>query len=335
MGNVSQKTLNRVHVFDYGSTAFEEKETRDINECVRYKDTDTVTWINIDSAPPVSFLRELRLGFDLHPVIEQDILTLNQRPKVEILDKYIFLRLKMLRVEAGARRIKHEQVSFVVAPRFVITFQQGLRGDVFDHVREAIRSDDHRIRTTGTDYLAYELLDAIVDGFFDVLDFCSTRIDEIEKEIIRDINPHSLRSLDALKREIMHLRKTAWPLRELLSTLERTGSSLVRPETQIYFRDVLAKLAQVTENADMYREMASSLQDFYHMRVNSRTNEVMKFLTVITTIFMPLTLFVGFFGVNFTYLPFVDHLYAPVISLGAMAVLAVGMLMYFKYKEWL
>ncbi len=223
----------------------------------------------------------------------------------------------------------------VVAERFLLTFQQGVKGDTFEPVRVLIRNGEHRIRKHGTDYLCYELIDSIVDGFFEVLDECSTRIDEVEREIVRDMNSRSLRTLDHLKRELMALRKTAWPMREIMTSLERRNSPLVKSSTQIYFRNVFTKLVQVTENIDTYREMISSLQDFYHMKVNSRTNEVMKFLTVITTIFMPLTLFVGFYGANFSHLPYVDHPAAPLVSLIAMASLAASMLVYFKYKRWL
>lgn len=326
--------MNQVHVFDFSPSSFEEKDTTDINECIPYKDTDTVTWINVDSAPPIHFLEKLRLGFELHPVIESDILATEQRPKLETLDKYLFFRTKMFRVD-DARKIHQEQISMVVAQRFLLTFQEGVKGDTFEPVRALIRSGEHRIRKHGTDYLCYELIDSIVDGFFEVLELSGTRIDEIEHEIVRDINPKSLRALDHLKRELMTLRKIAWPMREIITNIERGASPLIKSSTQIYFRNVLTKLVQVTENIDTNREMISGLQDFYHMKVNGRTNEVMKFLTIITTIFMPLTLFVGFFGVNFTHLPFVESPYAPGGSLLIMAGLVIGMLTYFKYKQWL
>jgi magnesium transporter len=331
---VKEKKENQVHVFDYSPSTLEEKNTNDINECIPYKDTNTVTWINVDSAPPIHFLEKLRLGFELHPVIENDILATQQRPKLEVLDKYLFFRTKMMRVDA-MRKIHQEQISMVVAQRFLLTFQEGVKGDTFEPVRTLIRNGEHRIRKHGTDYLCYELIDSVVDGYFEVLELCSTRIDEVEREIVRDINPKSLRALDSLRRELMTLRKTAWPMREIITNIERDSSTLIKSGTQIYFRNVFTKLVQVTENIDTYREMISSLQDFYHMKVNGRTNEVMKFLTVITTIFMPLTLFVGYFGSNFTHLPFIDSPYAPGASLLAMAGLVVAMLAYFKYKQWL
>ena len=204
---------NHVQVFDYGPSTFEEKSTLDINECIPYKDTDTVTWINVDSVPPISFLQELRLGFDLHPVIESDIQTLNQRPKVEILENYLFLRLKMVYFDERVKKVKHEQVSMVVAPRFLITFQQGVTGDVFEPVRALIRSKDHRILSQGTDFLCYELIDAMVSGFFGVLEHIGTRIEHLEQEIHRQTHHRSLRSLDALKRELLNLRRASWPLR--------------------------------------------------------------------------------------------------------------------------
>lgn len=326
---------NRTYVFDYDAETLREHDVANINDCIAYKESDSVTWINVDNVPPVSFLEELRLGFELHPVVVDDILTLHQRPKIEVLDKYVFVRLKTVRFDAPAKKMKHEQISIVLAPHFVMTFQQGVAGDPFDGVRDLIRKKGTRIRSQGTDYLCYELIESVVEDFFTVLEHVSRRIDELEQHIVRDPSAGVLHTLNTLKRELLSLRKAAWPIREIITHLERGDTAMIRETTRIYLRDSYTKLIQVTESIEIYREMISSLQDFYHLRVNSRTNEVMKLLTIIATIFMPLTLIVGFFGMNFTRLPALNASWAPgAVSLGMIA-LALGMLAFFKKKDWI
>ena len=326
---------NRTYVFDYDAESLREHEATDINDCIPYKETDSVTWINVDNVPPVSFLEELRLGFDLHPVIVDDILTLHQRPKIEVLDKYVFIRLKTIRFDAEVKKMRHEQISMVLAPRFVLTFQQGVSGDPFDGVRNLIRKEGGRSRSQGTDYLCYELVEAVVEDFFSVLEHVSQRIEELEQHIVRDPSASVLHALNTLKRELLGLRKAAWPIREIITHLERAEIPMVRETTRIYLRDSYTKLIHVTESIEIYREMISSLQDFYHLRINSRTNDVMKFLTIIATIFMPLTLLASIYGMNFTYLPALDARWAPGAITLVMIVIALGMLAFFRKKGWI
>ena len=326
---------NRTYVFDYDVKSLREHEAPDINDCILYKETDSVTWINVDNVPPISFLEELRLGFDLHPVIIDDILTLHQRPKIEVLDKYVFIRLKTIRFDAQTRKMRHEQISVVLAPRFVLTFQQGVSGDPFDGVRNLIRKEGSRIRSQGTDYLCYELLEAVVEDFFSVLEHVSLRIDELERHIVRDPSTSVLHALNTLKSELLSLRKAAWPIREIITHLERAEIPMIRETTRIYLRDSYTKLIHVTESLEIYRETISSLQDFYHLRVNSRTNEVMKFLTIIATIFMPLTLLASIYGMNFTYLPALDARWAPAAITFVMVLIALIMLAFFRKKGWI
>lgn len=326
---------NRTYVFDYDAESLREHEAPDINDCIPYKETDSVTWINVDSVPPISFLEKLRLGFDLHPVVVDDILTLHQRPKIEVLERYVFIRLKTVRFDTEVKKMKQEQISIVLAPRFVLTFQQGVSGDPFDGVRTLIRKAGSRIRSQGTDYLCYELVEAIVEDFFSVLERVSLRIDELEQHIVRDPSARVLHALNTLKRELLGLRKAAWPIREIITHLERAEVPMIHETTRIYLRDSYTKLIHVTESIEIYREMISSLQDFYHLRVNSRTNEVMKFLTIIATIFMPLTLLASIYGMNFKYLPALDARWAPAAITSVMVLVALGMLAFFRKRGWI
>jgi len=327
---------NLISLMDYSETYLEEKQTNDLADCVHYKDTPEVTWINIDNVPPLAFLSELGLGFDLHPVILEDITNPHQRPKIEILDDYIYLVLKMLApCKMGGHSFTTEQVSIVMASKFVITLQQGVRGDAFDHSRELIRKEKTRIRSLGTDYLTYELVDGIVNNYFKVLENFGERIENMETELIKNPNQKTLRSIYALKREILGLRKAIWPLREVVDILERGDSPLIKKGTRIYLRDIYDRVVQAMDTLETYRDMASGMLDIYLSSVSNRLNGVMKVLTIITTIFMPLSFLAGLYGMNFRYMPGLDSPIAFDMMVGAMALVFIGMLMFFKKKGWL
>lgn len=334
----SKKRLsdNLISMMDYSETHLEEKETHDLGECVHYKNTPEVTWINIDNVPPLSFLSELGLGFDLHPVIMEDIVNPNQRPKIEILDDYIYLVLKMLTPGKNpSQPFVSEQVSIVMANKFVITLQQGVRGDAFDRARELIRKEKTRIRSLGTDYLVYELIDDIVNNYFKVLEDFGERIESIEAELVKDPSQKTLRSIYSLKREILSLRKAIWPLREVVDILERGDSPLIKKSTRIYLRDIYDRVVQAIDTLETYRDMASGMLDIYLSSLSNRMNSVIKVLTIIATIFMPLTFLAGLYGMNFRYMPGLDSPWGFDAMVIAMLVVFWGMIIFFKKKKWL
>ena len=326
---------NKIYVFDFDSVNLLEKEAKSIDECIELKNTPSITWVNIDRVPPVDFLDKLTLGFDLHPVVIDDIFNVNQRPKIEILDEYIYLTFKMLLVEVGKKNITTEQVSMIIGEKFVITFQQGIEGDTFKAVRERIRNPKSRIRAQGTDYLGYALLDSVVDGYFGILENFSDRLEKLEEQLINDPGSHTLKEIYSLKREILHLRKAVWPLREAITVLERGESRLIKKTTRIYLRDVYDHIIQIVDTIETYREMLSGMVDIYLSSINNRMNSVMKVLTVITTIFMPLTFIAGIYGMNFKHMPELEHVWGYPFVLGVMATVALIMLLYFQRKKWL
>ncbi len=327
---------NKITIFDYNASHLQEKAAKDIKECVAYRDTPTVTWINIDRVPPANFLTELGLGFDLHPVILGDILNVDQRPKAELMDDYVYVVLKMLYLDKKTGRdIVSEQVSIIIAPKFVLSFQQGVEGDVFEPVRERIRRAQPRIRESGTDYLGYKLLDAVVDEYFKILEKLGEDIEKLENELISNPTPRTLRSLHGFKRRILDLRKSVWPLREVVNMLVRGDSPLIKKSTQIYLRDVYEHTVQVIDTIETCRDMLSGMMDIYLSSVSNRLNSVMKVLTIITVIFMPLTFLTGMYGMNFKYMPGLEWLWGFPVLLGLMLVVFAGMLAYFKKKGWL
>ncbi len=327
--------VNKMMIMDYHGSHFEEKTASVIEECTPYKHTDTVTWINIDNVPPLKFLHEVSLGFDLHPVIIDDIVNVNQRPKLEILDDYIYLVVKMLRYDEKIKKVISEQVSLVIEAKFVLTFQQGVDGDVFGPLRERIRNNKSRIRNLGTDYLGYALLDAIVDNYFQVLEIYEDQVEQLENDVTSSPNTRTLQKIDKIKREIINIRKMVWPLREVISNLERGETSLIKKSTRIYLRDIYDHIVQVIDSIETMRDLLASMMDIYLSSVSNRTNSVMKVLTVITTIFMPLSFLAGLYGMNFTHMPLLQHPYGFNFMVGLMFLVVATMFLYFMRRKWL
>ncbi len=326
---------NKIYLFDYDKDNLEEKKIVNINDCLHYKETPSVTWINIDSVPPINSLQELQLGFNLHPVVIDDILNTNQRPKIEILDDYIFISFKMLTFDKKNKRIQSEQISLILAKQFLLTFQEGLAGDTFDTVRNLIRKGKTRLRTSGTDYLAYELIDSAVSNYFKILEDFGERIEKLESELIKRPDNRTLANIYLLKRELLILRKAIWPMREIMSVMERGDSLLIGKSTKIFLRDVYERIIQIIDTVETYRDMLSGMLDIYLSSINNRMGEVIKVLTVITTVFMPLTFLSGFYGMNFIYLPGLKSPIGPIAISSLMAIILITMLFLFKRKKWI
>jgi magnesium transporter len=247
---------------------------------------------------------------------------------------YLFMVLKMLRYDEEETETKTEQVSLILSSNYVISFQES-EGDVFDFVRDRIRSDCGRIRKMGVDYLAYSLIDAIVDNYFMVLEKIGEKIEDIEDELIKNPTPEVLHTIHRLKRELIFLRKSVWPLREVISRLERWESPLINKSIDIYLRDVYDHTIQVIDALETFRDMLSGMLDIYLSSVSNRMNEVMKVLTIIATIFIPLTLVAGIYGMNFKYMPELDWFWGYPIVYMIMLAIGVVMLIYFRKKKWL
>jgi magnesium transporter len=323
----------KITIMDYDETHFQEREAKTIEECLPFKDEPTVTWINVDGLHEVEILEQIGDLLGLHPLVLEDILNTGQRPKVEDFDEYIFIVLKMLYDDKG-NGITIEQISLILGPNFVMSFQER-EGDVFSPIRERIRSGRGRIRKMGADYLAYALLDSVVDSYFIVLERLGERIEFLEEELVTNPTTETLQTIHDLKREMVFLRKSVWPLREIISGLERGESALIQESTGIYLRDVYDHTIQVIDTIETFRDMVSGMLDIYLSSVSNRMNEVMKVLTIIATIFIPLTLIAGIYGMNFQYMPELGWRYGyPMVWL-IMLVIAGVMVVYFRRKRWL
>ena len=324
----------RITIIDYDETQFQERELETIEEAFPFKDTSTITWINIDGLHQLEIIEKVGKHFNIHPLVLEDIANTEQRPKMEDFDDYIFLIMKMLCFNEKDMKIKVEQVGLILGSNFVISFQEG-EGNVFDPVRQRITKGKGRIRKMGADYLTYALIDVIVDGYFLILERIGDRIEDLEEELIDEPGPETMHSIHNLKKEMLLFHKLVWPLREVLSKLERGESNLFRESTELYLRDVYDHTIHVVDTIDTFRDMLSGMLDLYISSISNKMNEVMKMLTIIATIFIPLTFIAGVYGMNFRYMPELEWRYGYPMILLVMLVIGLGMMIYTKKKKWL
>lgn len=328
----------KITILDYDEVNFHEKEAKTIEECFPFKDKSrpTVTWINIDGIHQIETLAKLGECFKIHPLIIEDILNTDQRPKMEDFDEYIYIVLKMLYFNGKSSEIITEQVSLILGLNFVISFQeQGKEGNVFNVIREQIKTNKGRIRKMGADYLAYCLVDAIVDNYFIVLETLGEKIESLEEELVNYPTPEILRIIYTLKREMVLLRRSVWPLREVVNKLERGESSLIQKSTGIYLKDVYDHTIHVIDTLETFRDMVSGMLEIYLSSTSNRMNAVMKVLTMIATVFMPLTFIAGIYGMNFQYMPEIPWRWGYPAVLLVMAAVSISMVVYFRRKKWL
>ena len=323
-----------IELIKYDQETFQEQIFSTVDDCLPHLDNSGITWVNVEGVHNVDIIRHLGDQYSLHPLVLEDIVNTVQRPKIEDYDRYLFIVVRMLRprVDGG---FTSEQLSIILGPGHVFTFQEGIQGDVFDTLRERIRNGKGKIRGMGADYLVYALIDAIVDSYFTVLEDLGERIVNLEEELALAPDKATLIEINSIKKEIIFLRKAVWPLREAVSFLERGDSPLLSPSTRLYFRDVYDHTVQVIDTVETYRDLLSGMLDLYLSSISNRTNEIMKFLTVIGTIFMPLTFLVGVYGMNFKHLPELEWHNGYFILWGVMLAMAAIMIIYFRRKRWL
>jgi magnesium transporter len=322
----------RVTVIDYSPDHFEEKQIADIEECFPYRDKQTVTWINVEGLHDIGLIEKLGQHFGLHSLALEDVLNCGQRPKLEDYGNYHFMVMKSLYLRDGELGL--EQISFFLSGTYVITLQE-VPGDSFEAVRQRIRQGGKgQIRRMGPDYLLYALVDALVDEFFPVLEAYGERVEELEDEVIEEPTPDTLNEVHRIKRELLMVRRTAWPEREVINALQREEAHLIQPETRVFLRDCYDHTIQVIDMVETYRDLASGLLEVYLSSASNRLNEVMKVLTIISTIFIPLNFIAGLYGMNFHNMPELNSRYGYPMALGVMATVGISLVVYFRRKGW-
>lgn len=336
--HVGQERTEEVAVtlMEYGEQSFTERKIEDLEAFVRPAADGTVTWINVDGLQRVDVLEKLGQSFCIHPLVLEDILNTNQRPKFDDYGDYVFIVLKMIYYNGGGTEIVTEQVSLVLGSDYLLTFQEaGKPGDVFDIIRDRIRNNKGRMRKMKADYLAYALIDAIVDYYFIILENMGEAIESQEEALIADPSMAVLERIHDLRSEMLALRRSVWPLREVVSSLERGESSLIRRSTLIYLRDVYDHTIQVIDTIETYRDILSSMMDIYLSSTSNRLNEVMKVLTIFSTLFIPLTFLVGIYGMNFKHMPELESVWGYPVLWGVMIAVVIVLLAFFRRRKWL
>jgi magnesium transporter len=323
----------RIDIIDFNEAQLNEVADTSLDKCAELARAPTVTWINIAGVHDMSVIEALGRHFNLHPLTLEDIVNTTQRPKVEESPGYTFIVLKMLVFKDNPARVEEEHVSLILGDNYVISLMEDA-GDVFDNVRERIRQSKGRIRKMSSDFLAYSLMDAVVDHYFLVVEGLGDSIDEIDERILVAPEPGDIRSIHRLKREMLKLRKAVWPLREEVGALEKTDSPLIRPETRMFLRDLYDHTIQVIDMVESNRDILAGMHDTWLSSNSNRMNEIMKVLTIIATIFIPLTFIVGVYGMNFDYMPELEWHWGYHAVWGVMLAAGAAMLLWFRRKGW-
>lgn len=318
----------------YGVDGAEEPCAVAVAECVPESVPGRVTWYTVDGVHDVDMLRAIGESFALHPLVLEDVANTSQRPKIEEFDDYVFVALKMITYNSTSSSIDAEHCSIIFGRGWALSFLEDA-GDVFDPVRQRIRGGKGRIRRMKADYLAYALIDTVVDGYFSVLEQVGEHIERVEEEVVNDAKPSTLKAVHKLKRELIFLRRSVWPIREVANSLIRDETDLVAEETRIFLRDLYDHAVHTIDTVETQRDIVSGMLDVYLSSISNRMNEVMKVLTVMSTIFIPLTFLAGIYGMNFEYMPELHWAFGYPAVLLLMMFVAITLLALFRRRRWI
>jgi len=323
-----------ISLVNYDQSLFETGTDLTVEEAMAFKETPTVSWINLSGIHDITIIEQFGLNFGIHPLALEDILNTQHRPKLEEFNDYSLIILKQLLFDDKTQTIQTEQVSLILGPHYLLSFQE-IEEDVFGAVRSRLKRGNGRIRQRGPDYLAYALLDTIVDSYFHILEAIGDKLVLLEENLLSNPDHTTLAQIHHYKKELLSLRKAVWPLREVVSGLLKNESSLISEDTQVFLHDLYDHTIQVFDTVEMFRDTVSGLQDLYMSAMSNRMNEIMKVLTIIASIFIPLTFIAGIYGMNFEYMPELKWHEGYFAIWGVMIVCVVGMLIYFRNKKWL
>lgn len=323
----------RITVMDYDQINLLEREIETIEECFHFKEQPTITWLHIEGVHQETIIDALGKHFGVHPLVLEDLINMGQRPKIEVYESYIFIVLRILWYDDKEAEVKDKQVGLIVGSNFVVSVLETTE-DTFKEIRERIRSGQGRIRKMHSDYLAYALMDVTVDNYFVILEKLADQVELIEDELVTNPTPYTLQKIYRMKRTTMQIRKAVWPLREVVSKMERGESELFIEDTRAYLRDLYDHTIEVIEAVELLRETVSGMLDMYLSSTSHKMNEVMKVLTIIATIFIPITFIAGLYGMNFDRMPELQSQWGYPLTLAVMGLIVISMLVYFRWKKW-
>jgi magnesium transporter len=329
-GKVRQERI-RITMFEYNETELIENEYYDFSACITDVKPNMIKWINFDGVHNTELIEKIGSVFKIHPLTLEDIVNIEQRPKLDEYDEYLYIVLRMIFYD---EKLRSEQLSIILLDNTVISFQEPQSGDAFDIIRNRLRQGKGRVRRKGADYLAYALVDAVIDHYFSAVDKVGERIEILEEKIGRQSHHHNMHDYRSIHSELYALKKQIVPVRELITTMMRSETELLTESTHLYLRDISDHSIRVVETLEGYRESLSGLMNVYLSNNNYKLSEVMKTLTVITSIFIPVTFIVGVYGMNFKFMPELYHPYGYWTIWAIMIFVMGGMAYYFKRKKW-
>lgn len=322
-----------IFVYDYNAESIEEKKLTKIEQCLPFKDSNRISWINIDGLRKAD-VEILSSKYSIHPLLTEDILSIGQRPKMDEVEGVLYCLLNMLYYNDQKKTVETEQISIVLGKDFVITFQEDPSRDVFDPLRSKLKMPKSQIRQRSADYLLYAMLDMIVDNYYLVMEKLGEQIELVEEEVVRSSNKKSLARINQLRKELIVLKRNITPVRDLLSNIIRSESDLLDDRTTKYFKDVYDHIVQAHDLNDNYRDIMVSMQDLYINNVNLKMNEVMKVMAIVTCLLAPATVIGGIFGMNFETIPYLHNQYGFWIAVGVMLIIPIWMIMIFRKRGW-
>lgn len=324
----------RLSIMEYTEEKLIEKNDVSLDACLEHIETPSMTWIEVQGVSDPASIATIGKHFKFHPLVIEDILSTGQRSKLDVYEKQIFLVVRLLQFDEKAQALIDEQVSIVFGPNYLISFVEG-NEDVFKPVKERLRQGSYRIRSQGSDFLAYTLLDTIVDYYFLVLEKVDKNLDTLEMELMHMPKPKTLQEIQHAKVDMVILRKAIWPIRDVVNRFSRLEKPLISEMTQLYMHDVYDHIVQIIDIIEGFRDVVSGMIDIYLSNINFRTNEIIKVLTIVSTIFVPLTFISSLYGMNFDYMPELRSSYGYPIVVGFMVSVACGMLLFFRKKKWI
>jgi len=322
----------KITLIEYNENEYFEEEYYDLSDCLSHVKPNMVKWINVDGIHKTEVIEAIGKLHHIHPLTLEDIVHVDQRPKFEDYEHYVFAVMKMI---SYTTEVKSEQLAILLLENTVISFQEPHSGDAFDIIRTRLRTAKGRVRKLGADYLAYALMDAVIDCYFTAIEKIGDKIEEIEEEIIAESDKKTLLELYHLKREMIYLRKQVWPMRDMINNMIRSETTLINPTSDIYLRDLSDHVTRIIDTVETYRDLLSGIMDIYLSTNSNRMNEVMKVLTIMSSIFIPVTFIAGVYGMNFENMPELKTQSGYFITWAVMLAIIVGMLFYFKRKKWL